>query len=105
MENADQLDSEEWHRACGQLMFLSEIKKEFWQLKLENEKLKNQNKKCMEKIKKLEIQLKEIEQEKKSWGLENSQLGSKIKLLQKRHITNINHFLRNFLSWKPKLEN
>ena len=48
MENADQLDSEERQRACGQFMFLSEIEEEFRQLKLENDKLKNQNKKCME---------------------------------------------------------
>ncbi|XVF71962.1 hypothetical protein PTKIN_Ptkin12aG0082400 [Pterospermum kingtungense] len=78
MENADQLDSEERHRACCQLMFLSEIEEEFRKLKQENEKLRNQNKKGMERRKKLESQLKEMEDEKKRSEMEISNLGQKL---------------------------
>ena len=52
MDNVDQLDNEERHWACGQLMFFSEIKEEFQQLKLKNDKLENQNKKYIKKRKK-----------------------------------------------------
>ena len=70
MDNANHFDGEEWHRACCQLMFLSEIEKEFRQLKQENNKLKSQNKKSIVQMKKLKSQLKVMKQKKKSLGIE-----------------------------------
>ena len=83
MDNADQLDCEEKHKACFQLMFFSEIEEEFRQLKQGNGKFKNQNKKVMEQNQRLESQLKEMEQEKQRWDRESSQIDDNIKLLQK----------------------
>ncbi|XVF61288.1 hypothetical protein PTKIN_Ptkin08bG0118300 [Pterospermum kingtungense] len=45
MTTANHLEGEEKHKACLQLMFLSDVEVEFCLLKLENEKLKGQNKK------------------------------------------------------------
>ena len=75
MDNANHLDGKESHRAYCQLMFLSEIKEEFRQLKRKNNKLKSQSKKSMKQMKKLESQLQVMEQKKKSLGIESLQLG------------------------------
>ena len=62
MDNANHLDGEERHKACCQVMFLSEIEEEFRQLKKENNKFKTQIKKGIEQMKiKIKSQLKVIE--------------------------------------------
>ena len=70
MNNVDQLDGEERHKACFQLMFFSEIEEEFRQLMQRNDK--TQNKKVMEQNKRLESQLKEMEQENQRWERERA---------------------------------
>ena len=90
IDNADQLDGEERHRACPQLMFINKIEDEFNQLKQKNDKLKN--KKVMEQKKKLEFQMKEMEQENKRWRLESSQFDEKASFYNRRNLIKANHF-------------